>query len=138
MKIGVGKRKGMIIMSWNKGSGFLKNRLDQVNTILEQYKPHILGLSELQVTSNDLPDIIFDNYKLECDNLIITNKTARAGILVHKDLKYSRLNDMEPPNTATVAIEVGLYKQKKLLVSSGTDNGSYFTIKIKILTLLKK
>ena len=96
MSKGYGKAKGIKIMHWNKGSKFLINQIHDVQTVLNENKPHVLAMSEAQVRIEDMDEIQFDDYVLEVDNLIYTNKMARLCMLIHTDIKYERLKALEP------------------------------------------
>ena len=103
-------------MSWNKGSQFLINCINDTNYILNRYKPHILTLSEAQVKPIHESKILFEKYNIEYDNLLHNNKMARSCMLVHEDIRYERLKDSEPDFTSVIAIKVGLKHCKKFVV----------------------
>ena len=113
---GYGKMKGLKIMHWNKGSKFLINKVHDIKSLLEVNKPHILSLSEAQIRKEDMDLLHFEDYNMEVDNLIDTNKMARSCMLIHKDIIYKRNKDIEPYLTSVIVINVGLNKQKKFTV----------------------
>ena len=106
----------MKIISWNKGSKFMINKMTEINLMLKKYNPHIFTMSEAQIRKCDISKLKFDNYHLECDNLIKNNHRARSCILIHKDIKYERLYESEPDFCSVVVIEVGLKYQRKFIV----------------------
>ena len=59
---------------------------------------------------------MFPNYTLEIDNLGITDKKARTGILIHNDIQYRRRNDLETQGTSTVWIQLNQAGRKSLLI----------------------
>jgi len=46
------RHNGIKIMHWNKGSSFLKNKMHDVEAIIQQHRPHLLGLSEVNFFSH--------------------------------------------------------------------------------------
>ena len=40
------KEKGIQIIHWNKGPSFLENKFNEIETVISDHKPHMLGLSE--------------------------------------------------------------------------------------------
>ena len=63
------------------------------------------------VASNQFP-----SYKLETDNLDILDGHSRTGILVHKDLHYSRRRDLETLGTSTVWLKLAYPGRKPVLI----------------------
>ena len=50
-------------MHWNKGSSILANKLDDIETIVEEYTPHLLGLLEANLhKGDDLQEVQLENY----------------------------------------------------------------------------
>ena len=57
------KKNGITIMHWNKGSSILANKLDDIETIVEEYTPHLLGLLEANLRKgDDLQEVQLENY----------------------------------------------------------------------------
>ena len=40
------RESGLRLMHWNKGSSMLDNKMGEIEAVVHQYKPHVLGLSE--------------------------------------------------------------------------------------------
>ena len=116
MNKGFGKNKGIKVMTWNKGSQFLINCVDDINQLLNKHKPHILTLSEAQVKPLHKNKIIFDKYNIEYDNLIHNNNMARSCMLIHEDIRYERLDESEPDFTSVIVIKLGLKHCKTFVV----------------------
>ena len=113
MAHGFGKFRGIKIISWNKGSKYMINKMKEIKELLDQYNPHILALSEAQIRKEDINNIHFENYNIEVDNLIHTNSMARSCILIHKDIRHERLEDIEPHLKSVIVIKIGLKHNKK-------------------------
>ena len=115
MSHGYGKCKGLKIISWNKGSKFFVNKINDIKEMLDKFKPHVLSMSEAHIKSIDLKDINIDNYNLEYDNLMENNIMSRSCMLIHKDVKYERLYEHEPKFCSVIIVEIGLKYQKKFI-----------------------
>ena len=107
------------IININKGDSGLQNRVPQILHLLDKYKPTLMCINELNLRKNDdITPGMFPNYKLEYDNLRVTDDRSRTGILVHNDVKYHRRRDLETKGLATVWIQVSQPGSKPLLVQS--------------------
>ena len=105
------------ILQLNKGDSDLSNRTDQINTIIDHHKPQLFIINELNTESNDLiTRNQFPNFKLEVDNLEITDHRSRTGILIHRDIQYKRRRDLETPGTSTIWIQLNQPGRKSLLI----------------------
>ena len=58
---GNGREKGIKILHWNKGPSYLQNKVTQLETIIESHRPHILGLSEANLKSEQEKCSLFDS-----------------------------------------------------------------------------
>ena len=121
----------------NLGGGFLTNRRNEIEHIIEDYKPHVLGISETRFEHNHcLQDVNIENYDLyfckTLQNPIL--KTSRCAVYVHKDIVVKERPDLMNERFSSVWLELGLPKQKKILVANfyrewqylhqGNDNAS--------------
>ena len=51
--------KGITCVYWNKGPSFLKNKRQDIKQIIQDHKPHILGLGEANFkSSHDIEDVV--------------------------------------------------------------------------------
>ena len=136
------------LMQLNKGDSELQNQIPQINNMLQTHKPQILVLNELNLHKNDkTTKYLFDNYTLEHDNLNITDIKSRTGILLHRDIQYSRRKDLETNGTSTIWIQLkfpgkksvllqGIYRQFKRLGRKGS--GTYKNQTARWKTILEK
>ena len=107
------------IIQLNKGDSHLENRTEHINIILNNQKPHIMILNELNVALGDqITKNSFGKYKLETDNLEITDKFARTGVLIHPDIKYKRRRDLESPGTSTLWLQLSYPGRKFMLLQA--------------------
>ena len=109
--------KMLKFMQLNKCVSDLESRVDQINSIIDQHKPHAIVINELNSPSTDkITRNQFPGYHLETDNLDILDTTSRTGILIHRDLHYSRRLDLETPGTFTVWVQFKYPGRKPLLL----------------------
>ena len=104
---------------WNKGSGFLTNSHTDIETILANHQPHIIGLSEANLKStHDLSTVQHSDYQLHtCPTL--GNPALRISRVVaytHKSLIDKRRDDLDDDKISAIWLEVGLPSHRKFLV----------------------
>jgi hypothetical protein len=52
------RNKGIKLCHWNIGGGYLSNKIDTIETLIADYSPHILGISEASFWSHhNLEDV---------------------------------------------------------------------------------
>ena len=78
-------QNGIKIAHFNKGPAFLKNRIHEIESIIQDHKPHILGLSEANFFSNhDKNEVKLQDYEL-FTSLTLTNPEILASrVVVYK------------------------------------------------------
>ena len=112
---------GIKLCHWNKGSSFLENSINEIEQIIAEYKPHILGISE----SNFLNHHRLENVQIEDYNIFLADtlknpqlNISRVAVYVHKDVVVQVRHDLMTDSFSSVWLEVGLGRQKKFLVSN--------------------
>ena len=113
------KEKGIKLMHWNKGASFLRNKKDEIETVIEKYKPHVLGLSEANFFSDHDKDAVqFPDYVLHlCPT--ITNQdlgVSRVAVYTHTSLVVKPRPDLMNNELSAIWLEVGLPNKRKFLV----------------------
>ena len=59
------RASGIRICHWNKGKGFLSNKLTEIKSIVKDINPHIIGISEANLyNGHDLNQVQLDDYDL--------------------------------------------------------------------------
>ena len=113
------KKNGIQICYFNKGNSLLHNRILEVENIISQYRPHVLGISELNFfKEHNYDDVQIANYKL------ITAKTlenpelnvSRVGVYLHNSMVGSVRRDLMNNTFSSIWIEVGLPNKRKILI----------------------
>ena len=119
---------GIKIIHWNKGSSFLHNKHDEIETIIAGHHPHVLGLSEANLKNDhDLSLVQHENYDL---HLAPTSSNpdlniSRVVVYTHKSLIVKRRPDLEDSRVSAIWLEVGLPHKKKILICHGYREWRY-------------
>ena len=98
----------------------MKNKTDTIETLVSDYSPHILGISEASFwTDHNLEDVQIPNYKLFLANTLKNPQlnVSRVAVYVHEDINVKIREDLMTEDFSSVWLEVGLPRQKKFLVS---------------------
>ena len=118
---GNGRKNGIKLAHLNLGGGYLINKINEVENIIAGYKPHVLGISETRFQdTHNIDDLLIEDYKvyfsktLQNPNL----KTSRIAVFVHRDLVVKERLDLMNDKFSSVWLELGLPRQKKILVSN--------------------
>ena len=116
-----GKRtRGIKLCHWNIGGGYLQNKTDEIKRLVDDYTPHILGISEASFWSHhNMEDIKIPNYKVFLSTTLSNPQlnVSRIAVFVHNDVSVTLRDDLMDEEFSSVWLEVGLSRQKKFLVS---------------------
>ena len=110
---------GIKISHWNKGPGFLQNKIPEIKNIVNGLNPHILGISEANLHQNHDHNLVeLEDYLMHTcptiDNLSL--KTSRVVVYTHKSLVVKPRPDLMSDKYASIWMEVGLPHHKKFLI----------------------
>ena len=116
-----GGGKNLNILHWNKGPSFLQNKVNDLDYILETYRPDILTLCEANLLlDRDNGDIGFLNsYNYETTDQRVNYNISRQLILINKQLNYKRRADLEGKYDCCIWLEIKLKNQGSILVMGG-------------------
>jgi hypothetical protein len=106
-------------MQWNPGSKHLHNKLGNIESVINGYKPDILGISESNFFKHhDINDVQIDNYKLFLSDTLDNEniKASRIAVYVHDDIVCKVRKDLMNDTFSSIWLEVSLPRQKKFLV----------------------
>ena len=101
--------KSLRVGHQNLGSGIVSNKLSDIDYLLMEYKPHILGVSETTL------DIAAEN-ALNNDGYVVETKddNERIAVIIKGNVKYKRRRDLETPLQPVIWIELGSGANKVL------------------------
>ena len=113
--------RGIKIVAWNKGSSLLQNKHQEIETIIAGHQTHILGLSETNLRGNaDLTLVQHDDYHLHTAPTLSNPDLgiSRVVVYTHSFLVVKRQPDLEEDTLSAFWLEVGMPRQKKILVAN--------------------
>ena len=99
----------------------MQNKHSEIETIIEAHKPHILGLCEANLKKNaDISLVQHQDYQLHVPMSLNDDdqRIARVVVYTHTSLVVKRREDLENESVASVWLEVGLPRQRKILVAT--------------------
>ena len=115
--------KGITCIYWNKGPSLLINKQEDIKTVIERHKPHILGLGEANCKGNhDLDAVSIPGYSLHLHSALHSRElgnTARIAVYTHDLIRVNRRYDLEDDKVAAIWLECGLPHQQGVLVCMG-------------------
>ena len=111
--------RGLKLSHWNAGSAFLENKRDDIETLISDHHPHLLGISE----ANLYKDHRLENCKIDGYELI-TSKTmdnvnlriSRVVVYKHTSVVAKVREDLMSDQFSSVWLEVGFPGKTKILV----------------------
>ena len=113
--------RGIKLIAWNKGSSYLQNKHHEIEHIIAAEKPHILGLSEANLKKDtDLSLVQHAEYTLHTAPTIDNPQLgiARMVVYTHSSLVVKRRHDLEDQSLSAVWLELGMPRQKKIIVGN--------------------
>ena len=113
---------GLKIMHWNAGGGFLRNKMENIEQVIEKYHPHIFGISESQFRKDhDINDIKINGYEVHLSKSLDNPDLAlsRLAVYVHKDVQKVKVrHELMDNDFSSIWLDVGLCRQKTVLVGN--------------------
>ena len=111
--------RGMKLSHWNAGNAYLENKTNEIENLISDHHPHLLGISE----ANLHKDHCIDNCKME-DYDLITCKTmdnenlriSRVVVYKHNSLVAKVREDLMSDKFSSIWLEVGFPGRTKFLV----------------------
>ena len=119
---------GIKLAHWNKGPSYLHNKHLEVEAIIADHHPHVLGLSEANLKrDHDHGLVQHTDYHLHLPPTLSRPETdtARVVVYTHKSLIVKRRADLEDSRVSAIWLEVGLPQKKKILVCQGYREWRY-------------
>ena len=109
--------RGIKIIAWNKGNSHLQNKHPEIESIIAGHQPHILGLSEANLHKTTDPRLVqHQDYQLHTAPTMDTMGISRVVVYSHSSLVVKRRSDLEDTSLSAIWLEVGLPRQKKILI----------------------
>ena len=111
--------KGFKLIHWNPGSSFLENKIDELESLIQEQKPMILGISESNLFQHhDLSYCSLKNYELITADTISNPavKVSRVVVYKHESITAKVRHDLMDPRFSSIWLEIHLSKNKKFLL----------------------
>ena len=113
------QNRGIKLAHWNAGSAYLANKMHEIEQVVSDNHPHVLGISESNLKRNhDIEEVQLQGYDLvvcktmENDNLQI----SRVVCYKHQSLVAEVRDDLMSDQFSSIWLEVGLPGRSKILV----------------------
>ena len=98
----------------------MTNKQDDIREIIKTHKPLVLGLGEANFRKEHaLGDVQQLNFTLHLDKCQNSLGVSRCGVYTHNSLVVKRRDDLETEGLATIWLQLGLPRQKAILVMCG-------------------
>ena len=84
-------------MHWNAGGKYLVNKINNIESVINGYRPEILGISEANFLKNhDIQDVQIENYQLYFSDTLNNDDIAASRIVVyvHNDIVCKPRKDL--------------------------------------------
>ena len=111
--------KGIKLCHWNAGSAHLENKTSEIEKLVADYNPHILGISEANLYKKHS----IDNCKIADYDLITSNtinnkalQISRVVVYKHTSLVAKIRDDLMSDRFSSIWLEVGFPGKAKILV----------------------
>ena len=114
-------KTGLRLAHINLGGGFLINKVSEIERIVSDQNPHVLGLSETRFEkSQDVNQLAVDKYQIYfADTLLCPEKEcSRLAVLVHEDVVVKVRHDLMNTAFSSIWLEIGFRNQRKILLSN--------------------
>ena len=86
----------------NLGSGRLIKKFNEIDYLLMEKKPHVLGLSEIEMDNEALNTLLNEGNQVE-----IKQDNERISVIISSNIKYRRRYDLETPLWPVIWLELG-------------------------------
>ena len=113
--------RGIKLIAWNKGPSLLHNKHQEIETLIAEHTPHVLGLSEANLrSSSDLSMVQHTDYNLHIAPTSTNPSlgTSRVVVYTHSSLVVKRRSDLEDDKVSAIWLELGLPRYKKIFVAN--------------------
>ena len=104
-----------------QGELTLENKHSEIETLIGNYHPHVLGLCEANLRSNvDISLVSHQDYNIHVAKTLSHPEpgVARAVVYTHTSLAVKRREDLEDTSLSAVWLELGLPRQRKILIAT--------------------
>ena len=87
----------------NLGHGSSRNKLTQIEHLLQIHRPHVLYIGESRVDKN-VKNLLQNVHKYNVEDL---GPNGRLWAIIDKSVSYERLKEYEDPNISAIWLKIG-------------------------------
>ena len=111
--------RGIKLAHWNAGSAHLYNKMDELQEVVADLHPHVLGISEANFRkTHTLEDVQIQDYDLVLSKMIENDRfgVSRVVCYKHQSLIGKVRDDLMDDSFSSIWLELGLPRKKKFLI----------------------
>ena len=111
--------RGIKLAHWNAGSAHLHNKMDDLEQVVADHHPHVLGISEANFKQgHSLDDVQIQEYDLVLSKTIGNDRlgVSRVVCYKHQSMVGKVREDLMSDQFSSIWLELGLPGKKKFLV----------------------
>ena len=111
--------RGIKIAHWNMGSAHLHNKMLEVEHVVSEHHPHVLGISEANFKrGHDLDNVQLEDYDLILSKTFDNDQlqVSRVACYKHHSMVGQVRNDLMSDEFSSIWLELGLPGKRKFLI----------------------
>ena len=111
--------RGIKLAHWNAGSAHLNNKMDELESVIADLHPHILGISEANFKKDHLlEEVQLENYDLVLSKTIENEHlgVSRVVCYKHHSVVGKVREDLMDSDMSSIWMELGLPRKRRFLV----------------------
>ena len=117
-----GKRgRGIKFLAWNHGSSELQNSFHEIEILVKEHHPEVFSIYECNLRSGfDEAKVSLKDYNLHMAPTISNNdlNISRVVVFTKNNITVKRRHDLEDATLSAIWMELGLPRQRKILVAN--------------------
>ena len=118
-KTGNRSNSGIKLAHWNAGSSYLCNKIDEIEEVIADLHPHVLGISEANFKNiHSLDDVQIQEYDLIFSKTLENDMlgVSRVVCYKHQSMIGKVRDDLMDDKFSSIWLELGLPRKKKFLI----------------------
>ena len=111
--------RGIKLAHWNAGSAHLHNKMDEIEQVVADLHPHVLGISEANFKSeHSIDEVQIQDYDLILSKTVENDqlRVSRVVCYKHQSIVGKVRDDLMDDCFSSIWLELGLPRKKKFLV----------------------
>ena len=118
-KNGNRQNRGIKLAHWNAGSAHLKNKMHEIEQVVAENRPHILGISEANLKKeHNIDEVQLQDYDLIVSKTMDNNQleVSRVVCYKHQSIVAEVRDDLMDEEFSSIWVEIGMPGKKKFLL----------------------